>query len=75
MTKEEIKTRFENGEIATNTFGFRKNYYGLGNDRITEKQYNFIQKEFDGRYSYTIVAAGFTKHELRFKKTTDEAGN
>lgn len=64
MTKKEIEDRFKSGEKLIMTFGIRKNFFEIGGERITQKQFSSCANLPNTR---DIIASGLTKHVYTYK--------
>ena len=63
MTAAEIEKRFKAGEIATETFGSKRNYYEIGDTRITQKQFSIIKLM---PHDFKMEVGGWTKHRYKY---------
>lgn len=69
MTREEIIQKLEAGETLKMTFGIRNNYYNIGEEKITERQFNSMVKLYGDKLDFVNDFGGFTKHKYTLKKS------
>lgn len=69
MVAKEIDEKINNGESLCMCFGlWGKNSFKIGDNRITEKQYDLARKRFEGKLVFTGDYGGLTKHYYKLNK-------
>ena len=67
MTKKEIITRIEAGQIMKEWFGTKSNTHEIGGERVTSKQFKAALDHFGDKLDFTADYSGFTKHYYKIK--------
>ena len=71
MNIEELVERFKNGETLQCYFGIKKNTHSIGNEKITQKQFDLALSQFKkSEIKFELIASGFTRHNYTYIKNT-----
>lgn len=70
MVAKEIDDKINNGKSLTMCFGlWGKNSFFIGENRITEKQYDSARERFKDKLEFSADYGGRTKHYYKLKAT------
>lgn len=67
MKKEELQNLFISGKRLIRSVNTKKDYYTIGDVRITEKQFENLKLHFKGNWEGYIGFEGCVKHIYTYK--------
>lgn len=67
MVQKEIIKKLEEGKQLIKTFGVKTDWYTIGEDRITSKQFDAVLSLYKDKLDFNGIYGGFTKHIYTIK--------